>query len=148
MTKTYLTQTAMTIALLTVLCVTGAAQGPSEAEAQKEREDLAVHYNQLLLKLFPQNVDGRVVISRLPAPREMDYTLVAVHCLYNDSMTPVYQEELDKIAEWIENNRDGLKRWGICEVGLSSGQRGPYELQGNTSFVRNNYGEWVLKTER
>jgi hypothetical protein len=148
MTKTYLTQTAITIALLTALCLTGAAQGLSGAEAQKEREVLAVHYNQLVLKLFPQNVDGRVVISRLPAPREMDYTLVAVHYLYSDSMTPVYQEELDKIAEWIENNRDDLKRWGICEVGLSSGQRGPYELQGKSSFVRSRDGEWEFKTER
>jgi len=138
----------MTIALLTVLCLTGAAQGVSEAEAQKQRDILAVHYNQLVLKLFPRNVDGRVVISRLPVPREMDYTLVAVHYLYNDSMTPVYQAELDKIAEWIKDNRDDFERWCICEVGLWSGQRGPYELQGKSSFVRNKDGEWWFKTER
>jgi hypothetical protein len=78
----------------------------------------------------------------------MDYALVVVHYLYSDSMTPVYQEELDKIAEWIENNRDDLKKWGICEVGLSSNQKGPYQLQGKSSFVRNEYGEWKFKRER
>jgi hypothetical protein len=106
----------------------GAAQGLSEAEAQKQRDILAVHYNQLVLKLFPENVGGRIVISRLPVPHGMDYTLLAVHYLYSDSMIPVYLEELDKIAEWINDNRDDLKKWGICEVGLSSGQRGPVEV--------------------
>jgi hypothetical protein len=148
MTKTRITKTAVTIALITAFCLMVSAQGLSEAEAQKEREVLAYHYNQLVLKLFPRNVDGRVVISQLPVPREMDYSLVVVHYLYSDSMTPVYREELDKIAEWIENNRDNLKRWGICEVGLSGTQKGPYRLQGKSSFVRNKDGEWEFKAER
>jgi hypothetical protein len=72
--------------------------------------------------------------------------LLGSHRLYNDSMVDEHPQELQKIADWIESNRDKLERLGVCEVGLSSDMKGLY--MGKSSFVRNKDGEWKFKTER
>ncbi len=144
MTKTNLTKTAMTIALITALCFTVSGQGLSEKEAREARNDLARSYRELVLKLFPGNTDLKVVVSKGSAARALGYKLVAEDWLFSDSMGPLYQKELSKIAEWIESKRDDLERVRISEVGLSSGKGAAY--LGKSSFVRNKDGEWEFTT--
>ena len=146
MTKTNLTKLATAIALITVLCLTVSAQGLSDKEDVEARVGLARNYGELLLKLFPLNADMVITTSRFPVPREGEYALFGNHRLYNDSMADEHSQELQKIADWIENNRDKLERLGVCEVGLSSNTENPY--MGKSFFVRNKDGEWRFKTDR
>ena len=146
MSKTNPTKTIVTVVLVAVICLPATAQGLSEKEARTARSDLGRSYRELILKLFQLNTELVVVVSKGSAARALDYKLVAEHRNFGSSMRALYQQELGKIAEWIETNRDDLEKLGISEVGLSSGKRVLY--LGKSSYIRNKDGDWEFREER